>query len=25
MELDDPVLGRALTHNYRVVQLPDEG
>jgi hypothetical protein len=25
MELDDPVLGRKLTHTYRIVQLPDEG
>ncbi len=25
MELDDPVLGRKLTHSYRVIQLPDEG
>ena len=25
MELDDPVLGRKLTHGYRVVELPDEG
>ncbi|MBM3527351.1 MAG: DUF2848 domain-containing protein [Alphaproteobacteria bacterium] len=25
MELDDPVLGRKLTHSYRIVQLPDEG
>lgn len=25
MELDDPVLGRKLTHRYRIVQLPDEG
>lgn len=25
MELDDPVLGRTLTHGYRVVQLPNEG
>jgi HAMP domain-containing protein len=25
MELDDPVLGRKLTHNYKIVSLPDEG
>jgi hypothetical protein len=25
MELDDPVLGRKLTHAYRIVSLPDEG
>jgi len=25
MELDDPVLGRKLTHSYKIVQLPDEG
>ena len=25
MELDDPVLGRKLTHSYRVSELPDEG
>jgi hypothetical protein len=25
MELEDPVLGRTLTHTYRIVQLPDEG
>jgi hypothetical protein len=25
MELDDPVLGRKLTHSYRVIELPDEG
>jgi hypothetical protein len=25
MELDDPVLGRKLTHGYKIVQLPDEG
>ncbi len=25
MELDDPVLGRKLTHSYKTVQLPDEG
>jgi hypothetical protein len=25
MELDDPVLGRKLAHNYRIVSLPDEG
>jgi hypothetical protein len=25
MELDDPILGRKLTHSYRVVSLPDEG
>ncbi len=25
MELDDPVLGRKLTHSYRIVSLPDEG
>ena len=25
MELDDPVLGRKLTHRYRIVSLPDEG
>jgi hypothetical protein len=25
MELDDPVLGRKLTHAYKIVQLPDEG
>lgn len=25
MELDDPVLGRKLTHSYRIAQLPDEG
>ena len=25
MELDDPVLGRKLTHGYRIVSLPDEG
>jgi hypothetical protein len=25
MELEDPVLGRKLTHSYRIVQLPDEG
>ncbi len=25
MELDDPVLGRKLTHGYEIVSLPDEG
>jgi len=25
MELEDPVLGRKLSHSYRIVQLPDEG
>jgi hypothetical protein len=25
MELDDPVLGRKLTHGYTIVSLPDEG
>ncbi len=25
MELEDPVLGRRLTHRYEIVQLPDEG
>ena len=25
MELDDPVLGRKLTHGYRIESLPDEG
>jgi hypothetical protein len=25
MELEDPVLGRKLTHSYRIVQLPEEG
>lgn len=25
MELDDPVLGRKLTHTYRIVPLPEEG
>jgi hypothetical protein len=25
MELEDPVLGRKLTHSYRIVSLPDEG
>ena len=25
MDLEDPVLGRKLTHNYRIVSLPDEG
>jgi uncharacterized protein DUF2848 len=25
MELDDPVLGRKLTHTYKTAQLPDEG
>jgi hypothetical protein len=25
MELDDPVLGRKLTHGYQIVSLPDEG
>jgi hypothetical protein len=25
MEMEDPVLGRKLTHSYRVVELPDEG
>ncbi len=25
MELEDPVLGRKLTHRYRIEQLPDEG
>jgi hypothetical protein len=25
MELEDPVLGRKLTHTYKIVQLPDEG
>lgn len=25
MELDDPVLGRKITHSYRVRTLPDEG
>jgi hypothetical protein len=25
MELDDPVLGRTLTHRYRIVPLPNEG
>jgi len=25
MELEDPVLGRRLSHSYRIVQLPNEG
>jgi hypothetical protein len=25
MELEDPVLGRKLSHSYRIVQLPNEG
>ena len=25
MELEDPVLGRELTHGYKIVSLPDEG
>jgi hypothetical protein len=25
MELEDPVLGRRLTHGYKIVSLPDEG
>jgi hypothetical protein len=25
MELDDPVLGRKLTHSYKIIPLPDEG
>jgi hypothetical protein len=25
MELEDPVLGRKLTHGYKIVSLPDEG
>ena len=25
MELDDPVLGRKLTHSYAISSLPDEG
>ncbi len=25
MELDDPVLGRKITHGYKIVSLPDEG
>ena len=25
MELEDPVLGRKLTHRYSIVQLPNEG
>ncbi len=25
MELDDPVLGRKITHSYKIVSLPDEG
>src|SRR4029077_6364133 len=25
MELDDPVLGRKLTHSYKTMSLPDEG
>ena len=25
MELEDPVLGRKLTHSYKIVSLPDEG
>lgn len=25
MELEDPLLGRKLMHNYRIVSLPDEG
>ena len=25
MELEDPVLGRTLTHSYKIVSLPDEG
>ena len=25
MELEDPVLGRKLTHSYSIVSLPDEG
>jgi len=25
MELEDPVLGRKLTHSYQIVSLPDEG
>ena len=25
MELEDPVLGRKLSHSYRIVSLPDEG
>jgi len=24
-ELEDPVLGRKITHGYRIVSLPDEG
>jgi hypothetical protein len=25
MELEDPIIGRKLTHSYEIVQLPDEG
>jgi len=25
MELEDPVLGRKLSHTYRIVPLPEEG
>jgi hypothetical protein len=25
MELEDPVLGRKLTHSYKIISLPDEG
>jgi hypothetical protein len=25
MELEDTVLGRKLTHSYRIISLPDEG
>jgi len=25
MELEDPVLGRKITHSYRVKTLPDQG
>ena len=25
MELEDPVIGRKLTHRYRTISLPDEG
>jgi hypothetical protein len=25
MELEDPVLGRRITHSYRVKTLPDQG
>jgi hypothetical protein len=25
MELEDPVLGRKLTHSYKIMPLPEEG